>query len=109
MKRPANWIQYRKDSPTQIGVLRRYLWGIFLADQHQRCREIVGGIQNLDKRCWLIRVSMEREGEDLTTQSWYAEGLKRFEGLDWAMEIDRFHLNNPALQQRLNEVASTLS
>ena len=80
-----------------------------MTGRHERCIEIAQDIQSFDLRTWLMRVCIEAKGDrDLRAQTWFQEGLERFSGTDWALEIDRFHLVDDAVREELQAVASQL-
>ena len=83
--------------------------GYFMAGDHTRCQDIVSDIETLDIRTWLMRVSiLKHEGQDVTTEGWFKDGITRFGDSDWEREIDRFHLNDEVMRRSLHQVAMSL-
>ena len=83
--------------------------GYFMAGDHTRCQDIVSDIETLDIRTWLMRVSiLKHEGQDVTTEGWFKDGITRFGDSDWEREIDRFHLNDEVMRPSLHQVAMSL-
>ena len=60
----------------------------------------------MDFRSWLLNIHLKSKHEvEFKNLNWYQSNLQKFNNLDFRMEIDRFHLNNPDLQYELQALA----
>jgi TolB-like protein len=73
-----------------------------LAGDEENCAIIFQKIRLPGIETWLLQVHLAGQQEESFLDSpWYKEGLGRYRHSDWAMEIDRFHLNNPDMDALL--------
>ena len=96
----------QSNSDRRLGGL---LTGYFIGEDYEKCVSIASGINVLGLREWLLTSAAYLEkGLDVYEESWFASGIKNFRDSDWALEIDRFHLNNEMLKMKLIELADEL-
>ena len=84
------------------------LFGYFMARDSSKCLELIGKLQVLDSRSWLITAKIcDDEQIDYRTLNWFQEGLTKFKDTEWPKEVDRFHLNNASAQKALEEFGAS--
>ena len=86
--------------------LAALFYGYYLKDDFDKCQLLNNDIVNIDPRTWLLNSYMcHKRNSDYASDTWFSRGLNEFNGLDWDMEVDRFHLNNEILKKELTEFA----
>ena len=81
----------------------------YLNDDFGKCREIFKQISEPDLRTWLLFSDiLLREGSEVNGESWFRAGVEKFREVDWAIEIDRFHLNDPDAQKGFLQLSERL-
>ena len=82
--------------------------GHYLKDDFARCQEMIEGMVKIDNRTWLLNIDLHLQHEKNYLESdWFSKLKNNFSGLDWPMEIDRYHLNDKNLDERLSELAKS--
>ena len=101
--------------PKPLGDLNsdRWLNALFFANylnnDFERCKEILNNIEEITSKTWLTNLDIAESGsEDYQEKNWFKEGLSAHKDVDWAMEVDRFHLPNEDTKNHLVNLASSV-
>jgi TolB-like protein len=98
--------QGKNNSDTRISAV---LFGNFMARDKEKCLELIGKLQIVDIRSWLVTTKiLDDEETEYKSLNWYNEGIKSFNDTDWNHAVDRFHLNNDGAQTALEHFAVSL-
>jgi adenylate cyclase len=85
------------------------LLGFFMDKNYIECLEIGQKIQNIDFRSWLLLLEAHK---NVKTPQSGSENLlamvAKFRGIDFVMEIDRFHIQDEKINQSLTNIANEL-
>ena len=88
---------------------RAVLFGYFMDRNSTKCKELISDLQDIDFKSWLVSAKIcDDEEIEYKSETWFAENKEQFKGMDWGMEIDRFHLNNEGLQKSLESFAASV-
>jgi len=83
--------------------------GYYLKQDFVKCQEINKNIIDIDIRTWLLNFHLHKiNSVDCSQESWFIKGKNDYLNLDWAMEIDRFHLNSEQLNSELLEAVGAI-
>ena len=77
------------------------LTGYYLANDFEKCDELINKIVDIDFKSWLLSIDIFEKNEKELNKSWFTKGLTKFNDLDISLEVDRFHLNNETLTNSL--------
>ena len=81
----------------------------YLNKDFDKCREIFKQISEPDLRTWLLFSDIIlKEGSQVKSEAWFGAGLEKFRQVDWEIEIDRFHLNDPIAQKEFLNLSERL-
>ena len=81
-------------------------FGYYLKNDLENAELFFNKIMEMDFRSWLLNIHLKSKHEiEFKNLNWYQSNLQKFNNLDFRMEIDRFHLNNPDLQSELQALA----
>ena len=82
--------------------LSALFFGYSLIQDFEKCQSLIGKIVSLDNRTWLLNVNLHKNlKKEYESLDWYKKYITQFSSLDWPVEIDRYHLNNPKLEKDL--------
>ena len=97
----------QSNSDRRLGGL---LTGYFISEDYEKCISIASDMNVLGLREWLLTsFAYIEQGLDVFEKAWFISGIKNFKDSDWALEVDRFHLNNEMLKMKLIEHADELT
>ena len=85
------------------------LTGYYIADNLEKCSEMINKIVDVDFKSWLLSYDIfEKNNSFNKNEDWFKKGLTKFENIDVKLEVDRFHLNDKDLKNELIEKANKI-
>ena len=73
--------------------MRAILLAKFLNEQYLDALEIFEGLEEMDFRSWIICVEIhKRLNKEYETEKWFLDGIRKFNSLNFELEIDKIHL-----------------
>ena len=85
------------------------LFGYYMDRNRIKCLELISKLNTIDLRSWIVLAKISNDEEiDYTDDDWYKDNKNRFKKINWAMEVDRFHLNNDSAKEKLIEFATEI-
>ena len=86
-----------------------FFFANYLNNDYQRCKDILNEIQEINIKTWLTNLDIAKKQEDVfKEESWFKKGFEENKGVDWTMEVDRFHLPSEENKNHLINLASSV-